>query len=241
MANSAWAWAKAREQDIADAYEDKERWTKLDRDISEHFYSFESIEEWPLDAAVIHRATDQASVLLGSIKAACCLEDISKTLSVKVTGVVTVCAGEMAIRGAPMDWRRYFERESVFHIQCHMADTTLKPMDRWIERIPELVTSTLEQWQAICARLWVRYKMAVKEEESIHVLFHCWGGINRNAGVLCAWLVLAHNFSAEEAVRLLLEKRPSLHPWHNRPYVLQALWNLERSRAEWQRQVGAVS
>lgn len=74
----------------------------------------------------------------------------------------------------------------------------------------------------------------------MHVLFHCFGGINRSAGVLCAWLVVAYDFSADDAVRLLLEKRPSLRPWRNRPYVLEALFKLEGLRMEWQLQFGSM-
>ena len=81
---------------------------------------------------------------------------------------------------------------------------------------------------------------AVTNGESMHVLFHCFGGINRSAGVLCAWLVVGYNFSAQDAIQLLLEKRPSLRPWHNRPYVLEALWQLDGLRAEWQRDHGAA-
>ena len=46
-------------------------------------------------------ATSAASwyrALLGSIKAACSLEDVLKTLPVKVTVVVTMCANEMKIQ-----------------------------------------------------------------------------------------------------------------------------------------------
>ena len=67
-------------------------WNDLDRITCQHPYNFNAIEQWPLDAAVICKPTDRASVLLGSIKAACSLEDIFKTLSVKVTVVVTMCA-----------------------------------------------------------------------------------------------------------------------------------------------------
>ena len=58
--------------------------------------------------------------------------------------------------------------------------------------------------------------LAVTRGESMHVLFHCFGGINRSVGVLCAWLVVDYNYSAD-AVQLLLEKRPALRPWDNRP------------------------
>jgi len=64
--------------------------------------------------------------------------------------------------------------------------------------------------------------------------------INRSAGALCAWLVVGYNYSAEDAVKLLLEKRPSLRPWHNRPYVLEALWKLEGLRTEWHMELSAA-
>ena len=145
MTTSAREWRAAREEDIRRAYADKECWNDLDRITCQHPYNFNAIEQWPLDAAVICKPTDRASVLLGSIKAACSLEDIFKTLSVKVTVVVTMCTNEMEIRGAPKVWARYFQQENVFHIKCHLEDTTLKPPHRWEERIPDLVASCLEQ------------------------------------------------------------------------------------------------
>ena len=163
-----------------------------------------------------------------------------KTLSVKVTVVVTMCANEMEIRGAPKNWARYFQQEKVFHIKCHLEDTTLKPPHRWEERIPDLVASCLEQWKIVCGQLWKQSMLAVTRGESMHVLFHCFGGINRSAGALCAWLVVGYNYSAEDAVQLLLEKRPSLRPWHNRPYVLKALWKLEGLRTEWHMELSAA-
>ena len=210
MTTSAREWRAAREEDIRRAYADKECWNDLDSITCQHPYNFNAIERWPLDAAVICKPTDRASVLLGSIKAACSLEDIFKTLSVKVT---------------------YFQHEKVFHIKCHLEDTTLKPPHRWEERIPDLVASCLEQWKIVCGQLWKQSMLAVTRGESMHVLFHCFGGINRSAGALCAWLVVGCNYSAEDAVQLLLEKRLSLRPWHNRPYVLEALWKLEGLRA----------
>ena len=78
-------------------------------------------------------------MLLGSIKAACSLEDILKTLLVKVTVVVTMCANEMKIQGAPKDWTRHFQQEKVSHIKCQLEDTTRTPPHGWDERIPDLV------------------------------------------------------------------------------------------------------
>ena len=185
MTTSAREWRAAREEDIRRAYADKECWNDLDRITCQHPYNFNAIEQWPLDAAVICKPTDRASVLLGSIKAACSLEDIFKTLSVKVTVAVTMCANEMEIRGAPKDWAQYFQQEKVFHIKCHLDDTTLKPPHRWEERIADLVASCLEQWKIVCGQLWKQSMLAVTRGESMHVLFHCFGGINRSAGALC--------------------------------------------------------
>ena len=212
----------------------------MDYVTDQHNYSFKSIEAWPLDAAVIYRPTDRAALLLGSLKAACSLEDIVETTSLKVTVVVTMRAQEMQITGAPTDWAKHFQEQDVFHIQCHLEDTTLKPTRRWLEQIPDLVASCLRQWKIVCNQLWKQSMLAVAGDKSMHVLFHCFGGINRSAGVLCAWLVVSYEHSALEAVQLLLQKRPALRPWRNRPYVLEALWHLEGLRAEWQRDFSAT-
>ena len=44
----------------------------------------------------------------------------------------------------------------------------------------------------------------------------------------------------KDAIQLLLEKGPSLRPWHNRPYALEALWKLEGLRAEWHMELSAA-
>ena len=212
----------------------------MDYVTDQHDYSFRSIEAWPLDAAVIYKPTDRAALLLGSLKAACSLEDIVETTSLKVTVVVTMRAQEMKIAGAPTDWTKYFQEQDVFRIQCHLEDTTLKPARRWLEQIPDLVASCLRQWKIVCNRLWKQSMLAVAGDKSMRVLFHCFGGVNRSAGILCAWLVVAYEHSALEAVQLLLPKRPAMRPWRNRPYVLEALWHLEGLRAEWQRDFSAA-
>ena len=62
--------------------------------------------------------------------------------------------------------------------------------------------------------------LAVTRCESMHVLFHCFGGINRSAGVSCAWLVVGYNYSAEDAVQLLLENKTFLAPLAQSPLCL---------------------
>ena len=104
---------------------------------------------------------------------------------------------------------KYFQEQDVFHIKCH-EDTTLKPTRRWLEQIPDLVASCLRQWKIVCNQLWKQSMLVVMEDKSMRVLFHCFGGINRSAEVLCASLVVAYEHSALEAVQLLLQKRPAL-------------------------------
>ena len=67
----------------------------------------------------------------------------------------------------------------------------------------------------------------------MHILFHCFGGINRSAAILCAWLFVAYDYTAEDAIKLLRTKRPSLRPWRHRDYVLDALWMVEQQLSEW--------
>eukprot|EP00438_Fugacium_kawagutii_P009621 Skav215647 [mRNA] locus=scaffold736:360470:360931:- [translate_table: standard] len=151
-----------------------------------------------------------------------------------------MCVQEMKIKGAPSDWQRYFREQDVSHIKCQLEDITLKPPNRFTERIPSLIADCLEQWKMVCLELWKLSIKAVTEQRCMHVLFHCFGGINRSAGVLCAWLIIGYNFSKDDAVKLLLEKRPSLRPWKNRPYVLEALWQLEGLRAKWHAEFSAA-
>ena len=69
-------------------------------------------------ATLCGERADRAALLLGRLKAACSLEDIVETTSLKVTLVATMCAQEMKIAGAPTDWTKYFQQQDVFHIQC---------------------------------------------------------------------------------------------------------------------------
>ena len=50
---------------------------------------------------------------------------------------------------------------------------------------------------------------------------------------MCAWLIAAYGYSAKDAIKLLLTKRPSLRPWRHRDYVLDVLWMVEQQRSEW--------
>ena len=67
-----------------------------------------------------------------------------------------------------------------------------------------------------------------------HFVSLLWWYQRSTAVVLCAWLIAANGHSAEDAIKILVTKRPSLRPWRHRDYVLEALWVVERQRSEWQ-------
>ena len=202
------SWIVAREKDIERAFSDKEICSALDEVIHEHNYSFKSIAAWPLDACVVYAPTRHASLILGSLQAACNLKDIERSLGRKVNIVVTMCENEMKVAGAPADWTAYFHENKAMTMAC------------------------LHAWRLIC-RLWKASVAAVVRDYPMHILFHCFGGINRSAAILCAWLIIAYDYTAEEAIDLLLSKRPSLRPWRQRSYVLDALYCVELARGQW--------
>ena len=109
----------------------------------------------------------------------------------------------------------------------------MKQPGRDLERHNALQKNCLSNWKSICFQLWQQSIIAVNENKPMNILFHCFGGINRSAAVLCAWLIAAYGYSAEDATKLLLTKRPSLRPWRHRDYVLEALWMVEQQRCEW--------
>ena len=226
-------WSQARQQDIQDAYNDTASWTALDEIIYQHTYSFSSIAAWPVDGCLVCKPTERASVLLGSLQAACNLDVIKEDLGVSVTVVVSMCETEMQSHGAPSNWKDYFSERDVVHIHCQLDDITLKQPGRDLERHEALQRKCLSSWKSICLQLWQQSIIAVHEDKPMHMLFHCFGGINRSAAILCAWLIVAYDYSAEDAIKLLLTKRPSLRPWRHREYVLDALWMVEQQRSEW--------
>ena len=109
------------------------------------------------------------------------------------------------------------------HIQCQLDDITVKQPGRDLERHIALQKNCLSNWKSICFQLWQQSIIAVNADKPMNILFHCFGGINRSAAVLCAWLIAAYGYSAEDATKLLLTKRPSLRPWRHRDYVLEAV------------------
>jgi len=229
-------WSKARQKDIEDAYNDAAAWTALDEITRGHNYSFSSIAAWPVDGCLVCRPTERAALLLGSLQAACNLDVIKEDVGLSVTVVVSMCDTEMNVHGAPSNWKGYFCKHDVVHIHCQLDDITVKQPGRELDRHVALRKECLPSWKNICSQLWKHSIIAVNAERPMHILFHCFGGINRSAAVLCAWLIAAYGYSSEDAIKPLLTKRPSLRPWRHRAYVVEALWMVEQQRSEWQRE-----
>jgi len=116
----------------------------------------------------------------------------------------------------------------------------VKQPGRDLERHSALQKNCLSNWKSICFQLWQQSVTAINADKPMNILFHCFGGINRSAAVLCAWLIAANGYSAEDAIKMLLTK--TLRPWRHRDYVLEALWMVEQQRCEWHRdfQLGAA-
>ena len=231
-------WIEDRQRAVDSCFKKRSAWSDLDCRVWQHDYSFKSIEAWPLDACVVHSENASQNVLLGSLKAACSLADIHSWLAVRVNVVVTLCGREMTVRGAPQDWRQYFADFGARHLQGHLEDWTVKQPRNSADQLRQCALDCFTHWKHLCCQLWRLAKLHVCEKKDMQVLFHCFGGINRSAGALCAWLIVAYGFSAASAIDLLLEKRPGLRPWRHRRYVLWALYAVEQSRTSWRLDFG---
>eukprot|EP00435_Cladocopium_sp_Y103_P023001 s2744_g5.t1 len=233
--NGVKQWTAARQQDIEDAYNDHASWTTLDEITRSHKYNFSSIAEWPVDGCLVCTPTEKSALLLGSLQAACNLSVLKEDLGFSVTVVVSMCDAEMRVHGSPANWNAYFSQQNAFHIRCHVGDLTVKQPKRNVSQYQALRDECLCTWKSICFQLWQQSILAVVAEKPMNILFHCFGGINRSAAILCAWLIAAHDYSAQETIQILLQKRPSLRPWRHRDYVLDALWLVGEHRLQWQR------
>ena len=69
-----------------------------------------------------------------------------------------------------------------------------------------------------------------KYTAKVTILFHCFGGVNRSAAALCAFLIADKKYSAEEAVRALMSARAGQSYWHQREYFFDALVTVAKNR-----------
>ena len=74
----------------------------------------------------------------------------------------------------------------------------MKQPGRDLERHKALQKNCLSNWKSICFQLWQQSIIAVNENKPMNILFHCFGGINRSAVVLRAWLIAAYMTTARK-------------------------------------------
>ena len=87
------------------------------------------------------------------------------------------------------------------HIQCQLDDITVKQPGRDLERHNALQKNRLSNWKSICFQLWQQSIIAVNADKPMNMLFHCFGGINRSAAVLCAWLIATYDMATARKMR----------------------------------------
>ena len=194
-------WSQAGQKGIQDACNDTASWTALDEITRQHNYSFKSIAAWPVDGCLVCKPTERAAMLLGSLQAACNVGVIKEDLGVSVTAVVSMCETDMNVHGAPSNWNDYFREHDVVHIHCQLDDITVKQPGRDLERHKALQKNCLSEWKSICFQLWQQSVTAINADKPMNILFHCFGGINRSAAVLCAWLIATYDMATARKMR----------------------------------------
>ena len=223
------AWIRAAQLEISERYA-RGPWTAVDYAVLFFCYDLGSIADWPVDAVVVQTAHRQ-KCLLGSLRSAADLRAAEALTGTRASVVVSVCwEAEMRVRGAPRDWGAHFQESGVTHLQVPLDDLRIvyaRSCGQFLECAQQCAETWRGMWRALCG---IR-DSCLKSGEDFNVLFHCFGGINRSPGALCAWLVLDGQCTVDEAVAALLEARPALCPWQSRDYVLLALNRLRAQKA----------
>ena len=222
---------------IAEAKASVEDYPPLCVLLQEAKYDFGDITHWPCDFCTIYDA--DAPIALGSLSAA---RDVVNHPSIRV--VLSFCPDEMRrIRGQPTKgWLAHFQDHGLVHYSWPMQDVQTSYVGKQ-ESCAELAEEWLQIWFDMCCKVEA-LKMSEKMKGApFGILFHCFGGINRSAAALCAWLIFKYDLQPLEAVEVLLRARPSLDPWKRRDHVCWALqhWFEQRSvlRARVQAQVAS--
>ena len=166
---------------------------------------------------------------LGSLKAACKLEEWPRRFGVRITVVLSMCLGDMSMKGAPPDWTADFGKHGVSHIGVSLEGVRSAPARNPAD-LEHRAIALFDACATACSRLHKLRQELAQAGEPCNVLMHCVGGINRSPAMLCTWLIVAHGMAAEAAVAQLLQARLSLRPWSGRDYTLRVLKMLESAQ-----------
>ncbi|CAE7222574.1 unnamed protein product [Symbiodinium sp. KB8] len=133
------------------------------------------------------------------------LHEFQSLFGREVTVVVSLCAQDQwNMRGAPEDWSAYFESMEVRFLSFAMQDLCVSASADALTFYNQ-ARHTVDTWLEAATQLVACFEQFAASGRPFHVLFHCVGGINRSSGMLAAWLVIAHGFSAEDAIDRILQ------------------------------------
>ena len=124
-------------------------------------------------------------------------------------------------------WDQFLRGLCIDHFAIQLADPkTTAPGEGPL--CQKMANVYLFAWRSMCV-LICRSRRNCKEKVPAGLLFHCLTGNNRSSAALVAWLIFRHHMTASEGIRLLLQARPTLNPWQERPHILWALktWEMK--------------
>ena len=137
---------------------------------------------------------------------------------INVDIVVTLNADDAPRRGEPEDWTEHFQSKNIVNLRYGGYDETgVQPGS------PEFQAKKqefLDIWKAMMADL---DEVLAGKTGKVTILYHCFGGVNRSAAALCAFLIGRRKYSAEDAVRALMSARAGQNYWFKRDYFFDAL------------------
>ena len=199
-------------------------WPELDSRLFSFPYRMDDISNWPFDGVLISTTTTNIC-FLGSVKAAACLEEFPTTVGHSIDVVVSLCGDEMYdIQGLPFaSWKE--KLSGCQHVVAPAPDPVTDSLSQ--SAFALCASDQMQVWIKICKSLQHIQNSRKQPQTACKILFHCFGGINRSSAALCAWLIFAEHFSAENAIELLLKARPGLDPWYRRDHFLWALRSWE--------------
>ena len=177
------------------------------------------VSNWPVDASRIF--DDGRHVLmLGSVKSACRIPVVNRKLGVNIDIVVTMNADDKPCKGELIDYETYYRNLRVKNLRYGGFDPpNLRSADYDTKK-----REYLARWEAMCDDI----DYASQPTGKVTILFHCFTGVHRSAGALCAFLVMRKHHSARGAVMTLVHAGPGQLYWKHRDYFIEALIELAR-------------
>lgn len=208
------------------------KWDALIREYPRHNF-MDDITWWPFpDVAVIYDGPDMRLVL-GSVKSATEIRNLEPAIKVDI--VVTLNADDKKRRGEPEDWAEHFRSRGVRNLRYGGFDKTR--VEPGSEEFQTKKQEFLDIWKAMMADL---DEVLANKTEKVTILYHCFGGVNRSAAALCAFLIGRKKHSAEDAVRALMSARAGQKYWSKRDYFFDALLavnDLHQDETSWGKRV----